>query len=228
MPSGRCCGWWNDWEQPRSSATLPARSRHHHPGIASSKTPPAPPTHLATAHGGSARGARAASARPNKRTEQLRRRPRADDRGPHGGAPSAVGSGLESGPNESARVIRRGSLQHRCHVPRHSSIAVSAGRSGAVLRADSAETVWIHNEKRGIAAFSAPSASASTLFCTLASNVLHLYQGHQLPQAKSYWTELEFQGIKRVCGEAPSRKFLDCASHSLHFRDSPYLHPLAG
>lgn len=118
MPSGRCCGWWNDWEQPRSSATLPARSRHHHPGIASSsKAPPAPPTHLATADNGTARGAREAStAGPNPRFELLRRRPRADDRGPHGGAPSAVDSGLELGPNQSARVIRRGSLQHRCIV----------------------------------------------------------------------------------------------------------------
>ncbi|KAH8037146.1 hypothetical protein HPB51_008828 [Rhipicephalus microplus] len=118
LPSGRCCGWWNDWEQPRSSATLPARSRHHHPGIASSsKAPPAPPTHLATANNGTARGAHEAStAGPNARFEPLRRRPQADDRGPHGGAPSAVGSGLELGPNQSARVIRRGSLQHHCIV----------------------------------------------------------------------------------------------------------------
>lgn len=156
MPLGRCCGWWNDWEQPRSSATLPARSRHHHPGIASSKTPPAPPTHLATAHSGAARGARAASAGPNKRTEQLRRRPRADDRGPHGSAPSAVGSGLESGPNESARVIRRGSLQHRCHVPRHISIAALAGCQGAILRIDSVEQCGFTRKSGGQLPFLCP------------------------------------------------------------------------
>lgn len=157
MPLGRCCGWWNDWEQPRSSATLPARSRHHHPGIASSKTPPAPPTHLATAHSGAARGARAASAGPpNKRTEQLRRRPRADDRGPHGSAPSAVGSGLESGPNESARVIRRGSLQHRCHVPRRISIAALAGCQGAILRIDSVEQCGFTRKSEGQLPFLCP------------------------------------------------------------------------
>lgn len=98
-PSGRCCGWWNDWEQPRSSVTLPARSRHRHPRIASSssRSPPAPPTHLA-AQGAARTGRRRAGAAtpppagrgtsmmmttaPNAGPPPpLRRRPRADDRG---------------------------------------------------------------------------------------------------------------------------------------------------
>lgn len=217
MPLGRCCGWWNDWEQPRSSATLPARSRHHHPGIASSsKAPPAPPTHLAIAHSGTARGARAASAGPNTRAKQLRRRPRADDRGPRGGAQSAVGSGLESGPNESARVIRRGSSCSTAALCQHCSVGKLLQR--AVSEKWNVEQLGLTKESKRQLPFLCPLVLHSR-----SSNFLHCKQAVDGP-----WLILfERARTSSVQRSTVMRVPQFCQQHLLYFRDSPYLQTLS-
>lgn len=218
MPLGRCCGWWNDWEQPRSSATLPARSRHHHPGIASSsKAPPAPPTHLAIAHSGTARGARAASAGPNTRAKQLRRRPRADDRGPRGGAQSAVGSGLESGPNESARVIRRGSSCSTAAL----CLAASALQCWQVVTESSfrnVEQLGLTKESKRQLPFLCPLVLHSR-----SSNFLHRKRAVDGPRLILF----ERARTSSVQRSTVMRVPQFCQQHLLYFRDSPYLQTLS-